>query len=200
MGYILLITYKNNTYMITGAQLVEHLYSQGYYIEEQREFGIVSGTNKVMRKLSRKLGITDKLKKSIESDNEKIKQANEAVKSIRTSSKNNIEVIKNLGKEAKKYGIKTIKGKRNYKNIDPFNRGLDRSIPWETSRDAVGNKRRVDLVNSFSKERSEVGKAIIDNNSVVNNIGTQAGYAHEIGHGLNRIKNLLGKYQIKTIL
>lgn len=31
---------KKNKTMITGIQLVEHLCSQGYYIEEQREFGI----------------------------------------------------------------------------------------------------------------------------------------------------------------
>lgn len=31
---------KKNKTMITGIQLVEHLYSQGYCVEEQREFGI----------------------------------------------------------------------------------------------------------------------------------------------------------------
>lgn len=33
--------------MITGAQLVEHLYSQGHIIKEQREFGIVGSIRKI---------------------------------------------------------------------------------------------------------------------------------------------------------
>lgn len=31
--------------MITGTELLQKLYSEGYYIEEQREFGIKVGAN-----------------------------------------------------------------------------------------------------------------------------------------------------------
>lgn len=39
--------------MMTGALLVEKLYSQGYYIEKQREFSIISGSKKVINKLTK---------------------------------------------------------------------------------------------------------------------------------------------------
>lgn len=62
--------------MIIGLELVQRLYSEGYYIEEQREFGIkrsilktiVKSKNAVMDKFSNsKLGdkVIDKLEKSI---------------------------------------------------------------------------------------------------------------------------------------
>ena len=40
--------------MITGVQLVEKLYSQGYYIEEQREFGL-KDVGKSIKKLIPKI-------------------------------------------------------------------------------------------------------------------------------------------------
>lgn len=169
--------------MIRGNELVEKLYSQGYCVIEQKEFGRISEFG---RKISKKLGITDRLKRSIDADDSSIRAAISKVKEARNNSKNNIEVIKNLGKEAKKHGIKTIKGKKKFKNLDLNNRGFNRSNPWEASRDAVDKTTMIKLTKSWSKERREVGKSLIDNKSVVNLAGTQAGYAHEIGHGVNR--------------
>lgn len=169
--------------MIKGNELVEKLYSQGYCVIEQKEFGRIS---ELGRKISKKLGITDRLKRSIDADDRSIMAARDKVNEARKNNKNNIEVIKNLGKEAKKHGIKTIKGKKKFKNLDLNNKGFNRSNPWEASRDAVDSNKMIKLTKSWSKERREVGKSLINNKSVVNLAGTQAGYAHEIGHGMNR--------------
>lgn len=95
--------YSQKQFTFTGRDLVEKLYSEGWKVE-QKEYGLksaaISGIKKVGKLIAKKLDDSSKL------DSEKLKKINESLKSV--AKDRNPEVLKNIGKDAKKSNIKRV--------------------------------------------------------------------------------------------
>lgn len=107
--------YSQKQFTFTGRDLVEKLYSEGWKVE-QKEYGLksaaISGIKKVGKLIAKKLDDSSKL------DSEKLKKINESLKSV--AKDRNPEVLKNIGKDAKKSNIKILNGKKNYQVVKNF--------------------------------------------------------------------------------
>ena len=170
---------------MSGKDLVERLYSEGYQIEflEQREFGLKSKAISVIKKVGKLAG--NSLEKWAEADRIK---ANKIIQETNSYKSKSPKVLKYLGKESKKLGAKIIKGNKS-------NSIINQSSTWQRKSSNVSSSIKNRLTKSNNKKERKLGKALIDNEYVINipSGKSQAALAHEIGH----VKNIYGKYTEK---
>lgn len=185
--------YSQKQFTFTGRDLVEKLYSEGWKVE-QKEYGLksaaISGIKKVGKLIAKKLDESSKL------DSEKLKKINESLKSV--AKDRNPEVLKNIGKDAKKSNIKILNGKKKLSSSEKFFRKrFDKTKSWEKKSSDVSTKEKIDLTRSNDKFDRKLGKAFMSSDHVINfpPSSGQASLAHEIGHS----KNSTGKGLDKII-
>lgn len=185
--------YSQKQFTFTGRDLVEKLYSEGWKVE-QKEYGLksaaISGIKKVGKLIAKKLDDSSKL------DSEKLKKINESLKSV--AKDRNPEVLKNIGKDAKKSNIKILNGKKKLSSSEKFFRKrFDKTKSWEKKSSDVSTKEKIDLTRSNDKFDRKLGKAFMSSDHVINfpPSSGQASLAHEIGHS----KNSTGKGLDKII-
>ena len=173
--------------MITGSQFIEHLYSQGYYIEEQREFGIIFGTKKAIKKLIKEVkDVPDKIKrtKTVRSWAGKIQDdINKAKKDIGDSNRdririerlpsvnnrNTVDKLKNITKDKDTYLIYDESGRASIHNS------------------SIKTKKQKEQIKSRFKGLSEDEiKGIDKNNDIIvyprGRKSEAPSLAHELGH------------------
>lgn len=174
---------------------------------EQREFGIPwkkyakygmrsvkdHGLRKGIRKLRFK--ISDDIDKSIKANEKAHKALDEYTNNTEFPKRS--EVMEALGQEAKKRGIVVIKGKKEYKQIlkggEKIKRSsYDRSEPWAVPKEYIKKKDIIKYTKSNFPEDRELGKALSKGKAVINQKGSQAVLAHDIGHIMNRSKTKTG--------
>lgn len=136
--------YSQKQFTFTGRDLVEKLYSEGWKVE-QKEYGLksaaISGIKKVGKLIAKKLDDSSKL------DSEKLKKINESLKSV--AKDRNPEVLKNIGKDAKKSNIKILNGKKKLSSSEKFFRKrFDKTKSWEKKSSDVSTKEKIDLTRS----------------------------------------------------
>lgn len=180
--------------MITGIQLVEHLCSQGYYIEEQREFGI-SDFGKRLKKLIPK----DKINKARDFIEDKYANSplgkweiNKRRGSIRKSLSKRNRLMKEIERDDSKsifqnseIESKLLNKSKDNKNFlitekTSYNGNIDVSTP-EKKRNAL----KYNIKLKGQKELDEFNKS----NDVIIYKRDQGGIsslAHEMGHTFNR--------------
>ena len=154
---------------------------------EQKEFGIASGTKKLINKT--KNNLANKVLGSIKKDlNKHAKLENEIEKDLKNSAKRE-SIMKNLGKEAKRNNITIIKGHKSDKNhiFDDDRYLISKNFPKE-SKSIFINAKAEDKENQYRK----IGKALIKGDAIVNKHG-QTQLAHELGHFKNRNEKLTKK-------
>lgn len=137
-----------------------------------------------------------KLDDSSKLDSEKLKKINESLKSV--AKDRNPEVLKNIGKDAKKSNIKILNGKKKLSSSEKFFRKrFDKTKSWEKKSSDVSTKEKIDLTRSNDKFDRKLGKAFMSSDHVINfpPSSGQASLAHEIGHS----KNSTGKGLDKII-
>lgn len=185
--------YSQKQFTFTGRDLVEKLYSEGWKVE-QKEYGLksaaISGIKKVGKLIAKKLDDSSKL------DSEKLKKINESLKSV--AKDRNPEVLKNIGKDAKKSNIKILNGKKKLSSSEKFFRKrFDKTKSWKKKSSDVSTKEKIDLTRSNDKFDRKLGKAFMSSDHVINfpPSSGQASLAHEIGHS----KNSTGKGLDKII-
>lgn len=185
--------YSQKQFTFTGRDLVEKLYSEGWKVE-QKKYGLksaaISGIKKVGKLIAKKLDDSSKL------DSEKLKKINESLKSV--AKDRNPEVLKNIGKDAKKSNIKILNGKKKLSSSEKFFRKrFDKTKSWEKKSSDVSTKEKIDLTRSNDKFDRKLGKAFMSSDHVINfpPSSGQASLAHEIGHS----KNSTGKGLDKII-
>lgn len=174
---------------------------------EQREFeipwkkyakyGMRSVKDHGLRKGIRKLRfkISDDIDKSIKANEKAHKALDEYTNNTEFPKRS--EVMEALGQEAKKRGIVVIKGKKEYKQIlkggEKIKRSsYDRSEPWAVPKEYIKKKDIIKYTKSNFPEDRELGKALSKGKAVINQKGSQAVLAHDIGHIMNRSKTKTG--------
>ena len=150
---------------------------------EQKEFGIVSGTKKLINKTRRNLAA--KALKSAKKDiADQYNKSEELAKNLKNSSKRS-EIMKNLGKEAEKRGASVLKGRKSDKE-GIFN--ADRMMVSDQISTKKGRIEMTKFRGDLSRYR-KLGKALIKGKYVIINKTDQSALAHELGH----IDNKSGK-------
>lgn len=158
-----------------GRDLIENFTVKRFSIigvEEQRDFGKI---DRFAKNLTKKIG------KSIAKDINKKKKAINDAERIASNSTKDPKVMENIGKEAQKLKTKTIKGKKK----DNIQEGL-REDSWKYDSKNTSSKAKQLLTKYGSPQERELGKALIENEHVINHKGSQASYAHEVGHLKNK--------------
>ena len=173
--------------MITGSQFIEHLYSQGYYIEEQREFGIIFGTKKAIKKLIKEVkDVPDKIKrtKTVRSWAGKIQDdINKAKKDIGDSNRDRIRIerlpsVNNMNTVDKLKNI--TKDKDTYLIYDESGRASIHNSPIKTK------KQKEQIKSRFKGFSEDEIKGIDKNNDIIvyprGRKSEAPSLAHELGH------------------
>lgn len=180
--------------MIIGSQFIEHLYSQGYYIEEQREFGIRDFGRKLKKLIPKdkinkvKDFIEDKyansslgtleIKKREDSIRKSLSKRNKLAKEIGSNDKDSI--FQNNEVESKL--LTRSKDSKNFLVTEgvPYNRNIDISTP---------EKKQKALKYNIRPETQEELDEFNRSNDVILYRKDQGGIsslAHEMGHTFNR--------------
>lgn len=176
--------------MITGVQLVEKLYSQGYYIEEQREFGIISarkgikklikGSDELIDKLVDPIRKTKKVRKLAEKIQNDI---NKAKKDIGDSNKARVrlERLSSVNNKITAKELKDIaKDKNTYLIYDELGEAPIHNSPIKTRKQKDRIKER------FTDFSEDDIKGINENDDIIvyprGRRSETPSIAHELGH------------------
>lgn len=195
--------------MITGSQFIEHLYSQGYCVEEQREFGIVSGTRKTIKRLVKEVeDIPDKIKrtKPVKSLAEKIQgDINKAKRDIGNSNmaRMRLERLPSVNNKATSEKLKDIaKEKNTYIIYDESGKAPIHNSPIKTKKQKERVKDRLDDISEDEL------RGIDENDDIIiyprGRKSETPSFAHEIGHiesrrSWNPVERVISRISRKTM-
>lgn len=146
--------------------------NNNYLIGKQKEFGKFDKISK---------GLTKRVGRSIAKDIKKKVEALKDAERIGSNSTKDPKIMENIGKVARSLRTKTLKGKRK----DNIQNGL-REDSWKYDSKDTSSRAKQILTRYGSPQERELGKALIENEHVINHKGSQASYAHEVGHLKNK--------------
>lgn len=195
--------------MITGLELVQKLYSEGYYIEEQKEFNIIqelyhSGRKRVAKKYIGRLkrSLSDLARK--ESRNQIIKQKKALIKKENLDKLENKPLGIKLAKDANRLGDARVFDNNNLNRViskgGENNYAINVNNSDKRSSSIVKHSIKMDggydnLVESFNGDRESARNLLKVADSLEtkrNIINLKKGYekdipalAHEVGHTMN---------------
>lgn len=175
--------------MITGAQLVEHLYFQGYYIEEQREFGI-KDVGKSIKKLIPK--IKNKIDETYANSPLGTLEIKNRENSIRKSLSKRDKLIKEIDSNDKDpiFQNDEVESRLLNKSINNKNFLITKGTPYNGNIDiSTPKKKREALKYNVKLEGQKELDKFNKSNDVILYRKDQGGIsslAHEMGHTFNR--------------
>lgn len=154
--------------MITGAQFIEHLYSQGYTIEEQREFGKTKSLKRGIKKPKKKISKHEKaIDKSFRRRDKLIKKIDERDSDSIFQNDTIDDKLKSKAREHGNFLVDSKSGKN-------YNRSFNKKKNMRFRMKNLTNEEMVGLMNSddlISYDKSKGGFSSL---------------AHEMGHTFNR--------------
>lgn len=157
--------------MITGLELIQKLYSEGYYIEEQREFGIKDWGKSISKGINN--WRVNRLKKSILKANNNREKIRDKIKELDSKVIQNPKLERAIQREAINEKAAVIGGDGNSTEtlFDP---------------DIKSNKLfRISRLNTSNRNKKKLHNLIKDRDYQINydrNQGGPASLAHEVGH------------------
>lgn len=184
--------------MMTGALLVEKLYSQGYYIEKQREFSIISGSKKVINKLTKNVDdwINDKVYDPIKRTKLVKNLANKVQKDIQSAKQ---DILNSNSQRSIKERRKSVNSRAGVDKLVDIaeNSGTvvnydysGKSNPFNTKLNKKNRKTLISLIDNNSKNDKIIKDILNEKNKDLINYSKGKGeipsLAHEIGHVKNR--------------
>lgn len=153
---------------------------------EQREFGIIDGSKKLINKTRRNLAAS--VLKSARRDIHKQAELGDKIEENLKNSTKKSSIMKTLGKEANKRKVFVVKGRKHDKN-KMLNK--DTTIPSNSvSKRGKINLTKIDTVDNHYRK---LGKALMKGDYVIVHRSDQSALAHEIGHVINRKGKLTKK-------
>lgn len=158
--------------MITGAQFIEHLYSQGYTIEEQREFGKTKSLKRGIKKPKKKISKHEKaIDKSFRRRDKLIKKIDERDSDSIFQNDTIDDKLKSKAREHRNFLVDSKSGKNYNINIE------DPSIKKKNMRFRMKNLTNEEIVGLMNSD---------DLISYDKSKGGFSSLAHEMGHTFNR--------------